>query len=57
MYQMIKKSGYEITIKKILEFKHKSIFKKHIEYLYSKKKYYSLLGKKNTEFIFKILMN
>ena len=57
MYQMMKKSGYEITIKKILEFKHKSIFKKYIKYIYSKKKHCSLLGKKSTEFIFKILMS
>ena len=54
---MMKKAGYEINIKKILEFKHKSIFKNHIEYLYSKKKQYSLQNKKSTEFVFKILMN
>ena len=36
MYQMMKEAGYEITIKKILEFQHKSIFKNYIEYLYSK---------------------
>ena len=54
---MMKKAGYEITVKKILEFKHKAIFKEYIEYLYSKKKHYSLLGKKSTKFIFKILMN
>ena len=27
MYQMMKNAGYDITIKKILEFKHESIFK------------------------------
>ena len=43
---MMKKAGYEITIKKILEFKHESIFKNYIEYLYSKKKQYSLEKKK-----------
>ena len=42
---------------KILEFKHEAIFKNYIEYLYSKKKQYSLQNKKSTEFIFKILMN
>ena len=57
MYQMMKKAGYDIKIKKILEFKHKSIFKEFIEYLYSKKKQYILLGKKSTTFLFKILMN
>ena len=34
MYQMMKKSGYDITIRKILEFKHEAIFKEYIEYLY-----------------------
>ena len=34
MYQMMKKAGYDITIKKILEFKHKAIFKNYIEFLY-----------------------
>ena len=38
MYQMFKKAGYEIEIKKILEFKHEAIFKNYIEYLYSEKK-------------------
>ena len=54
---MMKKSGYDITIKKILEFKHEAIFKEYIEHLYSKKKQYSLMNKKSTTFIFKILMN
>ena len=57
IYQMMKKVGYEISIKEILEFKHKAIFKKFIEYLYSKKKQYTLLNKKSTTSIFKILMN
>ena len=51
MYQIMKKSGYEIDIKKILEFKHKAIFKNYIEFLYSKKKQYSLQNKKSTAFI------
>ena len=57
MHQMMKKAGYEITIKKILEFKHESVFKNYIEYLYSKKKEYSLQKKKSFELIYKILMN
>ena len=57
MYQMMKKAGYDIMIKKILEFKHRAIFKEYIEYQYSKKKEFALLSKKSTEFIFKILMN
>ena len=54
---MMKKAGYDITIKKILEFKHKAIFRNYIEYLYSKKKQYSFQNKKYITFIFKILMN
>ena len=57
MYQMFKKAGYDIEIKKILEFKHKAIFKDYIEYLYSKKKEYSLQNKKSMELCFKIMMN
>ena len=57
MYQMMKNSGYDITIKKILEFKHEAIFKNYIEFLYAKKKQYSLQKKKSFEFIYKILMN
>ena len=57
MYQMFKKAGYDITIKKILEYKHEAIFKNYIEYLYSKKKQYSLENKKSMEFCIKIMMN
>ena len=57
MYQMFKKAGYDIKIKKILEFKHKAIFKKYIEFLYSKKKQYSLQKKRSMELCFKIMMN
>ena len=57
MHQMMKNAGYDITIKKILEFKHESIFKSYIEYLYSKKKKYSLEKKKSMEFCIKIMMN
>ena len=57
MYQMMKNAGYDITIKKILEFKHEAIFKNYIEFLYAKKKEYSLQKKKSFELIYKILMN
>ena len=50
MYQMMKKVGYDINIKKILEFQHKAIFKDYIEYLYSKKKEYALKNQKSMEF-------
>ena len=54
---MMKNAGYDISIKKILEFKHETIFKNYIEFLYSKKKQYSLQKKKSFKFIYKILMN
>ena len=57
MYQMFKKTGYDIEIKKILEFKQEAIFNNYIEYLYSKKKEYSLQNKKSMELCFKIMMN
>ena len=57
MYQMFKETGYDIKIKKILEFKQEAIFKKYIEFLYSKKKQYSLENKKAMKLIFKIMMN
>ena len=57
MYQMFKEAGYDIEVKKILEFNHEAIFKKYIEYLYSKKKEYALQNKKSMELCFKIMMN
>ena len=57
MYKMFKEAGYDIEIKKILEFKHEAIFKNYIEFLYSKKKQYSLENKKVMKLIFKIMMN
>ena len=54
---MFKKAGYDIEIKKILEFKHEAIFKNYIEFLYSKKKQYALQNKKSISLIFKIMMN
>ena len=57
MYQMFKQAGYDIVIKKILEYQHESIFKNYIEFLYSKKKQFSLEKKKSMELCFKIMMN
>ena len=57
MYQMMKQAGYNITVKKVLEFVHKDIFKNYIEYLYSLKKQYSLEGKKAMSFCIKIMLN
>ena len=50
----MKDAGYDIKIKKILEFKQKAIFKDYIEFLYSKKKQYSLQKKKAMELCIKI---
>ena len=57
MYQMFKKVGYNIKIKKILEYKHDNYLKDYIEFLYSKKKKYSIEKKESYSFIYKILMN
>ena len=57
LYQMFKEAGYNIKIKNILEYRHKAIFKNYIEFLYSKKKQYSLENKKSMELCFKIMMN
>ena len=56
MYKMFKNAGYNIEIK-VLEFKQDAIFKKYIEFLYSKKKQYALQKKKSMELCFKIMMN
>ena len=37
MYQLFKKAGYYIKIKKILEFNHESIFKNYIEFYIPRK--------------------
>ena len=47
MYKMYKEAGYDITIKKILEFKQKEIFKGYIEFLYFKKKTILFTKEKN----------
>ena len=57
MYNMFNQAGYDIEIKKILEFKQEAIFRNYIEYLYSKRKQYSLQKKKSMELCFKIMMN
>ena len=57
MHQMFKKAGYDIQIKKILEFKHEAVFKNYMEFLYPKKKQYSLEKKISMELCFKIMLN
>ena len=56
MYEMIS-LGYEIKIKKILEYKHSNFMKPYIDFLFEKKSYYKKnkdIGMSNT---FKILAN
>ena len=57
MYQMFVEFGYNIKIKKILEYKHEPFLKDYIQLLYSKKKEFSLQKKVAYSFIYKILMN
>ena len=37
MYQMFLKAGYDIEIKKVLQFKQDDVFKKYVEDLYEMK--------------------
>ena len=57
MYEMMISLGYEIVIKKILEYKHSNFMKPYIDFLFEKKSYYKKnndIGMSNT---FKILAN
>ena len=59
MYEMMLSLGYEIKIKKILEYKHSNFMKPYIDFLFEKKSYYKKIGDigmilANT---FKILVN
>ena len=57
MYEMMISLGYEIVIKKILEYKHSNFMKPCIDFLFEKKSYYKKnkdIGMSNT---FKILAN
>ena len=57
MYEMMISLGYEIKIKKILEYKHSNFMKPYIDFLFEKKSYYKKnkdIGMSNT---FKILAN
>ena len=40
MYEMMISLGYEIKIKKILEYKHSNFMKPYIDFLFEKKSYY-----------------
>ena len=40
MYEMMISLGYEINVKKILEYKHSNFMKPYIDFLFEKKSYY-----------------
>ena len=54
---MFLKAGYDIKIKKVLQFKQDNVFKKYVEDLYEMKKQYSLENKKGMTFLVKIMLN
>ena len=57
MYEMMISLGYEIKIKKILEYKHDNFMKPYIDFLFEKKKYYKKIGDIGMSNTFKILAN
>ena len=57
MYEMIISLGYEIEIKKILEYKHSDFMKPCIDFLFEKKSYYKKIGDIGMSNTFKILAN
>ena len=44
MYEMMISLGYEINVKKILEYKHSNFMKPYIDFLFEKKSYYKKNG-------------
>ena len=57
MYEMLKSLGYQINIKKILEYKHENFMKPYIDILFEKKSYCKSIGDIGMSNTFKILMN
>ena len=57
MYKLLLKLGYDIEIKKILEYYHSNFMKNYIDFLYDKKKEYKKIGDKSMMMTYKILMN
>ena len=57
MYEMMISLGYEIVIKKILEYKHSNFMKPYIDFLFEKKSYYKKNGDIGMSNTFKILAN
>ena len=57
MYEIMISLGYEINVKKILEFKHSNFMKPYIDFLFEKKSYYKKIGDIGMSNTFKILAN
>ena len=57
MYEMMISLGYEINIKKILEYKVSNFMKPYIDFLFEKKSYYKKIGDIGMSNTFKILAN
>ena len=57
MYEMMISLGYEINVKKILEYKHSNFMKPYIDFLFEKKSYYKKIGDVGMSNTFKILSN
>ena len=57
MYEMMISLGYEINVKKVLEYKHSNFMKPYIDFLFEKKSYYKKIGDVGMSNTFKILAN
>ena len=57
MYKLLLKLGYDIEIKKILEYYHSDFIKNYIDFQYDKKTEYKKIGDKSMMMTYKILMN
>ena len=57
MYEMMILLGYEINVKKILEYKHSNFMKPYIDFLFEKKSYYKKLVILECQILSKILAN
>ena len=57
MYEIMISLGYEINVKKILEYKHSNFMKPYIDFLFEKKSYYKKDGDIGMSTTFKILAN
>ena len=57
MYEMMISLGYEVKVKKILEYKYSNFMKPYIDLLFEKKSYYKKIGDIGMSNTFKILAN